>query len=215
MAIDFPNSPTIGQIFTSGDNKWEWDGTSWNVVPTELPAGATGPTGPTGATGPIGATGATAPTIGWDEVIVKKVSETTTSNTLQDDDELFFNASSNRTYYVELNLYSLGIGSSAFSVPSGSSFDAVTKTVMIPGGGDNPLQRGDMQTYYLDFYDLTATDSNGFGFDSEQVIITHINGFLETNSNAGNVKFRYHENDGLFNNVTVYYGSNLKYKDIT
>ncbi len=59
MAIDFPNSPTIGQIFTSGDNKWEWDGTSWNVVPTELPAGATGPTGPTGATGPIGATGPT------------------------------------------------------------------------------------------------------------------------------------------------------------
>jgi hypothetical protein len=28
-AIDFPNSPTVGQQFTVGDVTWEWTGTVW------------------------------------------------------------------------------------------------------------------------------------------------------------------------------------------
>jgi hypothetical protein len=28
-AIDFPNSPTVGQLFTVGDITWEWTGTLW------------------------------------------------------------------------------------------------------------------------------------------------------------------------------------------
>ena len=28
-AIDFPNSPTVGQLFTVGDTTWEWTGTLW------------------------------------------------------------------------------------------------------------------------------------------------------------------------------------------
>ena len=34
MAIDFPNSPTVGQIFTSGGATWEWDGAKWTAAPT-------------------------------------------------------------------------------------------------------------------------------------------------------------------------------------
>lgn len=49
-AIDFPNSPTIGQQFTSGNTTWEWDGVSWNTIRTPI-VGPTGPTGPTGADG--------------------------------------------------------------------------------------------------------------------------------------------------------------------
>jgi hypothetical protein len=30
MALDFPNSPTLGQVFTSGTKKWTWDGSYWN-----------------------------------------------------------------------------------------------------------------------------------------------------------------------------------------
>jgi hypothetical protein len=56
-AIDFPNSPSLNQVFTVGDNSWKWNGTTWNVVRI-----ATGATGPTGATGSVGATGATGPT---------------------------------------------------------------------------------------------------------------------------------------------------------
>jgi hypothetical protein len=28
-AIDFPNSPTVGQLFTVGDTTWEWTGVLW------------------------------------------------------------------------------------------------------------------------------------------------------------------------------------------
>jgi hypothetical protein len=31
MALDFPNSPTNGQVFTSGTKKWTWDGSYWNA----------------------------------------------------------------------------------------------------------------------------------------------------------------------------------------
>lgn len=31
MAIDFPNSPSNGQIFTSGTRSWQWDGSVWNI----------------------------------------------------------------------------------------------------------------------------------------------------------------------------------------
>lgn len=56
MAIDFPNSPTLNQVFTSGSTSWTWNGTAWNVVRI-----ATGATGPTGSTGPAGPTGPTGP----------------------------------------------------------------------------------------------------------------------------------------------------------
>lgn len=31
-AIDFPNSPTLGQTFTAGNRTWTWDGTAWNMA---------------------------------------------------------------------------------------------------------------------------------------------------------------------------------------
>lgn len=31
MAIDFPNSPTVGQVFTVGSRSWKWDGTIWAI----------------------------------------------------------------------------------------------------------------------------------------------------------------------------------------
>ena len=31
-AIDFPNSPTLNQIFSSGGKSWRWDGTAWVMV---------------------------------------------------------------------------------------------------------------------------------------------------------------------------------------
>lgn len=32
MAIDFPDSPTTGQTFTSGDRSWIYNGYAWDVV---------------------------------------------------------------------------------------------------------------------------------------------------------------------------------------
>jgi len=32
MAINFPNSPTLGQVYSSGGYSWEYDGTSWRSL---------------------------------------------------------------------------------------------------------------------------------------------------------------------------------------
>ncbi len=32
MPIDFPDSPTTGQTYTSGSRTWRWDGEKWVVV---------------------------------------------------------------------------------------------------------------------------------------------------------------------------------------
>lgn len=36
MAINFPNSPSLDQIFIVNDTSWKWDGTSWNSYGTQL-----------------------------------------------------------------------------------------------------------------------------------------------------------------------------------
>jgi hypothetical protein len=57
-ALDFPNSPTLNEVFTSGSTSWKWNGTVWNVVRSTAGAsGPTGPTGPSGASGPSGPNG--------------------------------------------------------------------------------------------------------------------------------------------------------------
>lgn len=60
-AIDFPDSPEVGEQYTNGINVYEWDGNAWRLVRTS----AVGPTGPEGPTGPasteVGPTGPQGP----------------------------------------------------------------------------------------------------------------------------------------------------------
>jgi hypothetical protein len=35
MALDFPNSPSNGEIFSDGTRSWQYDGTVWNILPME------------------------------------------------------------------------------------------------------------------------------------------------------------------------------------
>lgn len=64
-AIDFPDSPSVGDEYTNGINTYEWDGQAWRLVRTSA-VGPTGPTGPTGEAstqvGPTGPPGPTGPT---------------------------------------------------------------------------------------------------------------------------------------------------------
>ncbi len=32
MAINFPDAPSTGDEFTSGDRTWKWDGTTWETL---------------------------------------------------------------------------------------------------------------------------------------------------------------------------------------
>ena len=36
MALNFPDSPSSGDQYTSGGTTWEFDGTVWNVVPAQV-----------------------------------------------------------------------------------------------------------------------------------------------------------------------------------
>jgi len=57
MSIDFPNSPSLNDTFSSGPRSWQWDGIAWRLSNASI--GPQGPTGPVGPTGPIGETGPT------------------------------------------------------------------------------------------------------------------------------------------------------------
>lgn len=43
MSIDFPSPPTINQIFTSGNQSWQWDGSVWMIVSPVPAAGIFAP----------------------------------------------------------------------------------------------------------------------------------------------------------------------------
>ena len=32
MAINFPNTPVVDDIYTEGGSSWQWDGTAWNAL---------------------------------------------------------------------------------------------------------------------------------------------------------------------------------------
>jgi hypothetical protein len=40
MAIDFPNSPTVNDIYTVGDSSWQYDGEKWLSLGAPAPADA-------------------------------------------------------------------------------------------------------------------------------------------------------------------------------
>jgi hypothetical protein len=63
MSINFPDSPSVNQLFSVGDRTWEWSGTTWNTV-EEITSGPTGPTGPTGLAGTDGFSAITVSTTG-------------------------------------------------------------------------------------------------------------------------------------------------------
>ena len=54
MAIDFPNSPNVGDVHTDGGANWRWSGYAWRRVPDP---GAKGEPGSKGQKGEIGNTG--------------------------------------------------------------------------------------------------------------------------------------------------------------
>lgn len=48
MAINFPTSPSINQVYTYSGKSWLWNGQGWQAYPGPAAVGPTGPTGPLG-----------------------------------------------------------------------------------------------------------------------------------------------------------------------
>jgi len=73
MPLDFPTSPSVNEVYSSGGNAWVWDGTAWNASSSvSVFTGATGATGTVtgdyvsafnGATGTVGISAGTNITI--------------------------------------------------------------------------------------------------------------------------------------------------------
>ena len=58
MSIDFPNSPSLNELFSSGGNTWFWDGSAWTLQRITTGAqGIQGEQGPQGEAGPQGPQG--------------------------------------------------------------------------------------------------------------------------------------------------------------
>lgn len=55
MATNFPNSPTLNQVYTLGTRTWTWSGQFWQATSTTV--GYVGSTGYTGSTGVVGYAG--------------------------------------------------------------------------------------------------------------------------------------------------------------
>ena len=57
MAVDFPNSPSTGQVFSVGTISWKWNGYAWARIPDPGAKGEKGEVGPQGIQGNQGNVG--------------------------------------------------------------------------------------------------------------------------------------------------------------
>jgi len=63
MAINFPDSPSVNDVFTSSNRQWKWDGESWQSIR----AGEGGLPSQTGQAGEFLTTDGT--TLSWEAVV--------------------------------------------------------------------------------------------------------------------------------------------------
>jgi hypothetical protein len=120
MPLNFPDSPTLNQVYTSGSNSWQWDGTAWNAISSSLVVSSYGPTGPTGATAVFNST---IETINFSEN-VNCISFTVTGITSSNQVYAFDNLAGHTAYLTNVNGSTVVVGTieSSETYSSGTTF---------------------------------------------------------------------------------------------
>jgi len=133
-AMDFPDSPTVGQEFTVDTRTWIWTGISWDAEGTVLSPGPQGPAGETGPAGPAGPGIAVGGTAGQ---LLSKVDETDYNTTWIDNFapniELYAKNQTASTMYKGQVVYILGVDNSGdtprLALASASGETTSSKTI--------------------------------------------------------------------------------------
>ena len=222
MAISFPLSPSLGQIYTlpTGES-WEWNGSAWQTLGSPGvtgPAGPQGPTGPTGATGPTGSAGPTGPTgatgptgPGWTTVFKGTNEAVTNDDVLSDDSVLKFNTSPNTKYLFRFNI-----------IPNSSSIPdfkyALNHTGTTTATRWTTVRSTAAGTYAV-IGVISSTTANGTAVNvagnASGDMPTIIWGYIDVGASGGVLSFQWAQNTSNASPTTVYAGSFLEYQIVT
>jgi hypothetical protein len=122
MPIDFPSSPTNGQVVSVESSTYTWNNTAgtWDLT-TSVVVGPTGPTGPVGATGPAGE-GVTSISLLTDVELTS----------VADGDVLLYSATAAK--WINVSLFSTLMDFGAIHETSGGSYNTSAFAGTIDGG---------------------------------------------------------------------------------
>lgn len=116
MAINFPDSPSVNDLFSAGGTTWKWSGVAWNVVRAPYSLTATSPITNTGT--------AESPVIGVDQALLGVSTSQVTGlgtyvdNKVTDNNKMSYGSSVSGTTYslTSSNIYKLTEFTSASAV---------------------------------------------------------------------------------------------------
>jgi microcystin-dependent protein len=169
MAVDFPSSPTLNELYTYAGRVWKWNGKAWESV-----SSAYGPSGIVDVTAPITNTGT-------DTAAIIGVDVGTTSGTVAAGDHTH-----DDRYYTESEMDAIIAAALAASVPVGT----VSQTARASAPTGYLICDGSAvsRTTYSDLFDAIGT-AYGVGDNSTTFNIPNLKGKVPVGRDSSQTEF--------------------------